>query len=204
MFQGQAGCSRRPRVCISTPTRGWIRAETADWRDRAFVQLAPHVELQTVLDTRPLQHARCVQVVWFLASSCTHIFLLDADCEPQDRTIQKLLAHDLPFVAAPHSTVKGHEVGLMVLDRDGKGAYVQHKPLTGLQGPNVVVGCAGMLIRRDVFEELGPPWFRCVYDERGLLVKTEDFELCDRAYEAGIGVWADCDLFQTHIVVRPI
>lgn len=193
-----------PRICISTPTKGWIRAEIADWRDQAFVQLAPHAELQTILDSRPLQHARCVQVVRFLASSCTHIFLLDADCEPQDRTIQKLLAYDLPFVAAPHPTVKGDEVGLMVLDRDGEGGYVQHSPLMGLQGPDVVVGGAGMLIRREVFERLGPPWFQCEYDEQGMLVRTEDFELCDRAWVAGIEIWADCDLYQKHIVTRPI
>lgn len=198
-IQGKRSHQSNSRVCISIATKGEIRAETVEWLLRAFVQLAPNVEVQIVNDTRPLQHARCVQVDRFLASRCTDIFLLDADCVPQEDTIQRLLAYGLPFVAAPHPTIKGDEIGLTVLDRDGKGAYVQHRPLTGLQGPDVVVGCAGMLIRREVFEGLGRPWFRCVYDQRGI-VKTEDFELCDRAHDVGIEVWADCDLAQRHIV----
>jgi len=145
----------------------------------------------------PLEHARNEQVQRFLASKCTHLFLLDSDCVPQDRTIQKLLAYDMPIIAAPHPTRKGGEIGLMVLDRQGD-TYVQHRSLTGLQGPDVVVGCAGLLIRRDVLEVLGP--FRFLYDECGKLIKGEDFDFCDRAHDAGYEVWAQCDLRQRHIV----
>lgn len=193
------------RVCISTVTKGWIRAETADWRDRAFVQLAPNVEIQTVIDSRPLQHARCVQINRFLASSCTSIFLLDSDCVPREGTIQGLLAHDLPFVAAPHPAVMENGQTALCVQLQGPDGYVSVKPpIQGLQGPHAVVGCAGMLIRREVFEKIGRPWFRCLYDELGELVQTEDFELCDRAYAAEIEVWADCDLYQAHMVTRLI
>jgi len=164
---------------------------------QAFVQLAPNVEIIPAITSLPLEHARNEQVQRFLASKCTHLFLLDSDCVPQDRTIQKLLAYDMPIIAAPHPTRKGDEIGLMVLDRQGE-SYVQHRPLTGLQGPDVVVGCAGLLIRRDVLEALGP--FRCWYDERGKLVKSEDFDFCDKAHDAGYEVWAQCDLAQQHIV----
>jgi len=168
-----------------------------EWLLSAFVQLAPNVEVHNVITSLPLQHARNEQARRFLVSKCTHMFILDSDCIPQDGTIQKLLAYDMPIIAAPHPTIKGDEIGLMVLDRQGD-TYVQHRPMTGLQGPDVVVGCAGLLIRRDVLEKLWP--FRCLYDEQGKLTKSEDFDFCDRAHNAGYEVWAQCDLAQQHIV----
>ena len=68
-----------PKVCISIPTKGTNRAETTEWLLRAFVELAPGVEVQIVNDDRPLQHARNVQAQRFLASACTHLFFLDSD-----------------------------------------------------------------------------------------------------------------------------
>jgi len=178
-------------------TKGTLRAETATWLLRAFVQLAPQVEVEIVSTPKPLQHARNEQVERFLSSRCTHLFILDSDCIPQEHTVQQLLAYNLPIVAAPHPTVVGKEMGLMVLDRAPRG-YVQHRPFTGLQGPNVVVGCAGLLIRRDVLETLGP--FTCQYDAQGRLVRSEDFDFCERAHDAGYEIWAACDLFQQHVV----
>lgn len=186
------------KVCISTPTKGWIRAETSEWRLRAFTQLAPNVEIHTVITPKPLEHARNEQVHRFLASSCTDLFLLDADCVPQGQTIQRLLAYDLPIIAAPHPTMVKDEVGLMVVDRV-EGGYAQHYPLRSLQGPDVVVGGSGLLIRRIVFEKLAPPWFKCLYDGQGLLAKSEDFYFCDKAHKAGYEIWADCDLPQQHM-----
>jgi GT2 family glycosyltransferase len=125
------------------------------------------------------------------------MFLLDSGKIPQPYTIQKLLRYNLPIVAAPHPAQKGNETGPMVLDRDGKGAYVQHYPWTGMQGPDVVVGCGGMLLRRDVVEAVGP--WHCEYNEQGLLIRSEDFDFCDRAHALGYEVWADFDLMQEHM-----
>jgi hypothetical protein len=193
------------RVCISIATKQNVNAQTVLWLLRAFVQLAPEVEVQIIANSMPLQHARCEQVQRFLATRCTHLFLLDSDCVPQEQTLQKLLAYDLDIVSAPHPAVKGKELGLMVLDRkeDGSG-YVQHHPLEGLQGPDVVVGCAGLLIKRSVFDAVNDPWFACRYNEQGFLIRTEDFDFCDRAHAAGFAVWADCNLAQNHLVTLEI
>lgn len=190
-----------PRVYIAVANKGLIRAETVRWLLGAFVELAPNVVVQVDPIGQTLQHARSVHRELFLKTQCTHMFILDSDCEPQPRTIQKLLAYDLPFIAAPHRTAKGHEIGMMVLDRSHEG-YVQHHPLTGLQGPNVVVGCAGMLLRRDVLERVGP--FFCIYDSAGKLTKTEDFDYCDSAHDMGYEVWAACDLVQKHTLALVI
>lgn len=188
-------------VFIAVANKGVIRAETYMWSLGAFAQLAPNVTVCADPMGQTLQHVRSVHREIFLRSQCTHMFILDSDCVPQFRTIQKLLVYDLPFVAAPHRSVKGNEVGMMVLDRS-KDGYVQHLPTTGLQGPNVVVGCAGMLLRRDVLERVGP--FFCRYDSAGELVKTEDFDYCDRAHDMGYEIWAACDLVQQHKLVLTV
>lgn len=165
------------------------------WAIRALIQLAPNVELDIKRCTFPLQHARNVQREAFLASRCTHMFLLDSGKVPVEGTIQRLLSHNLPIVAAPHPTTIGDETGLMVLDRAGS-EYIQHHPLVGMQGPDVVVGCGGMLLHRDVVEAVGP--FFCRYNEVGFLARTEDFDFCDRAHALGYEVWADCEIAQVH------
>lgn len=188
-------------VLIAVANKGTVRAETMMWALRAFSQLAPHAVVYAEPHPQTLQHVRSLHRVYFLQSQCTHMFILDSDCVPQDRTIQQLLAYDLPFISAPHMTVRGSEVGMMVLDR-AKESYVQHHPTEGLQGPDVVVGCAGMLLRRDVLEKVGP--FFCRYNEEGKLTKTEDFDYCDRAHALGYEVWAACDLVQQHKLVLTV
>ncbi len=189
-----------PRVCISIVTKGTLRAETVEWLLRAFVQLAPQVEVHIVKVPQPLEHARNLQVQRFLATECSHLFLLDADCVPQDGTIQKLLAYNLPVVAAPHPTRQGRETGLMVLDAQGD-VYVQHRPWSGLQKVDAV-GTAGLCLAREVFHKFGPPWFHCLYSREGLLAKSEDFWFCDQVRSAGYDIWADCALAQRHVITE--
>lgn len=184
------------RVRICCPNKGSIATPTVQWLMRAFVQLAPDVEADITTCMYPLQHARNVQREAFLASRCTHMFLLDSGKVPREGTIQRLLSHDLPIVAAPHPTTIGTETGLMVLDRAGN-EYIQHWPWVGMQGPDVVVGAGGMLLRRDVVEAVGP--WRCEYDATGFLCRSEDFDFCDRAHALGYEVWADCDWEQIHL-----
>ena len=168
-----------------------------EWALRAFVELAPDVEVHIVSENVPLEAARNMQAQRFLASSCTHLFLLDSDCVPQPGTVQKLLAYDLPIVAAPHPTRKGADRVLMALVRSN-GHYDTHLPTLGLQRVDAVGG-SGLLIERSVMEEYGPPWFRCEYDEQGQLHRSEDFWFCERAKERGHEVWADYGLVQQHI-----
>jgi len=168
-----------------------------EWTLRAFVELAPEVEVQIVNEGLPLEHVRNVQAQRFLATKCSHLFLLDADCVPVQGTIQRLLSHDLPIVSAPHPTLKGPDRVLMALTASN-GAYTEHRPQQGLQMVDAV-GSSGLLIERSVFEKLPRPWFRCQYDEDGLLYRTEDFYFCERAKEHGYDIWADYELVQAHI-----
>lgn len=188
----------QPRVAISIPTRGDLRAETVEWLLRAYTQLAPDVEVHIVSTPLPLPHARNEQVHRFLASSCTHLFTLDSDCIPQDGTIQKLLARDLPVVVAPHTSIINNEWGILALDR-APGGYAQHRPMTGFQRCDAVGG-SGLLIRRDVLQRLAPPWFMFEFDDQGRLSRGEDFHFSERLALAGYEIWVDFDLVQNHRV----
>jgi GT2 family glycosyltransferase len=175
-----------------------LRAETVEWILQTYTEMAPGVEVHIVNTPLPLPHARNMQVHRFLKSSCTHLFTLDSDCIPKPGTIQKLLARDLPVVVAPHATVVGEEVGVMALDRVPDG-YRQHRPMSGFQKCDAVGG-SGILVRREVLEELGPPWFMFEYDQNGLLSKGEDFYFSDRLKAAGYEIWVDFALTQRHRV----
>lgn len=180
-------------VLVSVPTAGSIRAETVAWLMQSG--LPAHIQH----DRRPLMHQRNAQVKFFLSTEFSHLFLLDADCIPQPGTVERLLSHDLPLVGAPGRVFKFGAPWLMALDRAANGEYVQHTPQRGLQRVDAI-GCAGMLIRRDVLEGLEKPWFRFRYDEEGLLVRGEDLDFCERVLEMPGGeVWADMDIPLRHI-----
>lgn len=172
-----------------------MRAETVSWLLR---NLAPNVGIDLVVTPHPLEFARNQQVHRFLESNFTHLFTLDSDCVPPDGCVERLLAYDLPVVVAPHASLINGERGIVALDR-APGGYRQHQPMKGLQRCDVVGG-SGIMVRRDVLETLGPPWFEFEMDERGLLTRGEDFHFCERLAAAGYEVWVDFDLVQRHMV----
>jgi len=189
-------------ILISITTRKSIHADVARWM---LLQQKKGYVIDIVHTPKPLGHARNQQVLRFLDSPYSYIFILDSDCVPQDKTLEALRTLDLPFVAAPHPFlnpdpgVTGSSVIVMDKKPDGSG-YIQHNPWDkGLQKCDAV-GCAGMLIRRDVFAKIDQPYFKFVYDKQGLLINGEDFDFCDRIKKAGVEVYAYCDMIQTHHV----
>jgi GT2 family glycosyltransferase len=87
----------------------------------------------------------------------------------------------------------------MALDRAPDG-YVQHHPMEGLQKVDAVGG-SGVMLRREVIERLGSPWYMDEYTD-GLLTLSEDFYLSRRLVEAGYEIWTDFSLVQWHKGVR--
>ena len=181
---------------ISLTTRKSIHADVVKW----LIKQSNDHGIDIVNTPMPLEHARNLQVERFLSSPYEYLFIVDSDCVPQDNTVEKLMAYQFPFITAPHPTIKGNETGVMVLDSDGNGDYVQHIPFDkGLQECDAV-GCAGMLFHRSVFERLDKPYFKFIFNDDGYLVKGEDFYICDKMKQAGIKIYADCNLIQTHNV----
>ena len=81
-------------------------------------------------------------------------------------------------------------------------------PAHGLIGPEqglYVVGSAGLLVHRRVFERLSDPWFEV--GQAGCDLVNEDVFFCQKAQEAGFPVYADMDVQLDHWTgnsLRPI
>lgn len=185
-------------VYLSCPTKRNISAATSVWLVQEMLRL-PGSVYRPVIDVRPLDHARNRMVHEFLSSDCTHLFTFDSDCVPVVGTVERLRAYDLPFISAPHECTINGERGIMAVDwSDEHGGYRQHHPMQGLQRCDAVGG-SGLMIRRDVFEAIQPPWFAMTLGADGLLAKGEDFYFCEKLRANGYDIWADFGLTQRHI-----
>jgi len=187
-------------IFVSLATKKFIHAEAVKWLLKQDVKCV----IDIVNSPMPLEHVRNLQVERFLDSASEFFFILDSDCVPPDNILKMLTAFNLPFICVPHPSIKDNETGVMVLDKVGEYQYRQHYPFNkGLQKCDAV-GCAGMMIKRDVFSRIEKPYFKFIYNEEGKLVQGEDFYFCDKLKAAGIEVFAYCDLIQTHYLEVPI
>jgi hypothetical protein len=124
------------------------------------------------------------------------LLFVDADMTPPPDTVERLLQHDVDIVGAMY-------FGRVPPFRAEFEPLVgQVFPISaGAMGlrPVTWVGAGCLLVRRRVFEQLRPPWFR--FDALGA---NEDLDFCARARAAGFRIWMDCDLEVGHVGVTPI
>jgi glycosyltransferase involved in cell wall biosynthesis len=63
-----------------------------------------------------------------------------------------------------------------------------------------VTGCGGMLIRREVLEKVGSPWFAYdIYKPTGEMTVSEDVTFCEKVQQAGFKVMVDTRIVAGHI-----
>lgn len=122
---------------------------------------------------------------------------------PRD-VVMRLLDHEVDIVA-PLCVRRGPPFTLVAFDyeadfNDELGRQMYHAlefedlPEHGLLEV-VAAGGAGMLIRRNVLEAIGYPWF----SNSDGVTTDEDMEFCRRAREAGFTIWLDVDLAIGHL-----
>lgn len=61
-------------------------------------------------------------------------------------------------------------------------------------------GSAGMLVRREVLDEMGSPWFK----QTNEFVPNEDIVFCQRAKELGYDIWVDLDQPLGHVGTKVV
>lgn len=121
-----------------------------------------------------LDHVRNIIVRYFLETKHTHLFFLDDDILLLPHTVEKLLARDLPIVSGLYyERMQSHRPILINTPKNEAGEMryewlplenAQSEDGSGLVRVDVVPGGC-LLIKREVFEKLSPPWF---------LFKTEE------------------------------
>lgn len=197
------------RVLISLPTSGDIRAEVVGWVMDAIRNGPPngvHIGLQLMISSFPIDYIRNCQVTNFLATKCTHLFLLDSDCEPPKDCILKLLEHDKDIVTSIAPGIVAGKLAYTSCLLEGKAIGHKFK----MVGPGSeelpsgitevdACGATGVLIKRHVLESMQYPWFKVLYKNDGSGIDCgEDFYFCLKCKEYGYKVYADFDLVQNH------
>ncbi len=119
---------------------------------------------------------------------------------PQD-TLVRLIAHDVDVIV-PHCLKRYPPWKPVVFSHQNEdGAYVvADLPRSGLVEIHAA-GSAGMLIRRDVLEAVGDPWFTPSPDAHGL---NEDLHFCQKVREAGFRLWCDPEITLGHIALHTV
>ena len=128
----------------------------------------------------------------------THLFFLDADILPSSDTLMVLLRHQRPIVSAlyrkrlyPHEPMAFMKKGDKIVPISGKKR--------GLASANLV-GAGCLLIERQVFEKIKPPWFESTW--KGKKNLSEDFSFCEKAKKAGFTI--DVDMSVTPLHLEPV
>jgi len=119
----------------------------------------------------------------------------DSDMRFPKDTIERLLAHQKPIVAANYPTrrMPAIEPTAFVDDETQDRVYTL-KESTGLQ-PVAAVGFGVMAVHRSVFEAMELPWFDTPWDKEAMKYDCgEDVYFCRKARAAGFEVLIDHDL----------
>jgi hypothetical protein len=120
--------------------------------------------------------------------------------------VLKLLAHDVDIVAL--CARRTPPFSLVAFDTGGNGEVDEHgRPLYHVMGYDEIpdeplveiaaAGTAGMLIKREVIDRMGFPWFQ---NSDGFTI-NEDVEFCRRARELGYTIHLDTTIAIGHLGV---
>ena len=104
-----------------------------------------------------------------------HIFNLDADVVPPQGTLKKLLDYDLPIVAGIYPTVnKGKKTWSFKVDGNSNWQS-REEPLPEGLTEVTTIGGSTVLVKREVYEKLKPPWHMASYSSiNGDYTEKED------------------------------
>lgn len=119
------------------------------------------------------------------------LLFVDDDMRFQEEDLRRLLLHDVPIVSALCSSRRrphGPVASPITLEQIKSGELVEVER----------TGCAFLLIKREVFEALGDPYFRIGQLDPELLQEDEDF--CIRARAKGFPILIDTSLQVGHQV----
>jgi hypothetical protein len=159
------------------------RARTAGKYSVKWLVGGPKVKIQKV---------RNISCKAALDGGASHLAFIDDDMilEPED-IFERLLAHDKDIVSPLFFRSDDNFDPLVFhLNGDGEPHPILDYPKNTLFEVTGGVGTGMMLIKREVLEALGDPWF--YFPERSSI--TMDLDFCLRAIRKGFKVWCDTSL----------
>jgi len=138
-----------------------------------------------VAGVSPVALARNVIVENFLKTDATHLWMIDADTIPPPDALEILLAVDVD-IATGITPILRQGSRTSNIYEDTSGVPMELKDTEHKKKPFPIAGCgaACLLIRREVLEKVGKPWFAEVWGDDGTHM-SEDVFFGNRATEEG-------------------
>lgn len=128
-----------------------------------------------------------------IRAGATHVLYLDDDMRFPSDTLDRLLAHNKEIVAANYVTRK-FPIQPVAFANDTDLTRVTTQPeSTGLEAV-ASVGMGVMLVKTEVFDKIGLPYFMIGFSPKSQEYTGEDIFFCRKARQAGFGVFIDHDL----------
>jgi len=161
--------------------------------------------LATSHSKHAVDHARNRGVAGFLKTNATHLFMVDDDVLIPEDAIEILASMDAGITAGCYAGVKlAYKSGPILIPY--VMVQVDHRWMSNWFDGIVecdAVGGGCMMIRRDVLDAVGFPWFRWPQSlENGDVFHfSDDIDFCNRARENGFSIKAHGNVRCSHITL---
>lgn len=182
-----------PKVLVGLPVGNMVEPGLVETLQRATELHSDegYASPVQVISYRVTNQARNMLVERVLNGDWTHLFMLDDDMIYPAGTLAKLLQADKDIIAPFYvRKVRGFLPNAFADDAQG-----WHTLWCDTLVQVAAMGTGGMLIKREVFENILPQWFHYdIYpepDKNRIEQKSEDVVFCDKAVQAGFEIWCD-------------
>lgn len=152
----------------------------------------------------PFDHARNTICYKALEVGARYVFMYDSDVVPPSNTIERLIAHNKPFISGMYCRRSPpHAVPVMI--KNG-GWYLP--PVLGKVESVDLVGSGCLLIDTELFKKIPPVRpgklaFDWTVDMKGIvpegLALSEDFRYCKHLKDHGIEILVDTSIMCLHV-----
>ena len=146
-----------------------------------------------------IDHGRNKVVRQFLATDCDRLLFVDADMVFGPAQIARLCAHDAPIIAGLYFIGSAYECYPTIMHPTPDGERVREWA-RGQVVETDATGCGFLLVKREVFEKTGEPWFQ--WNGEGDL--GEDVYFCHLARAVGYRILIDTSIQLGHVKVKPL
>lgn len=182
------------KILIGIPTMGSVHPLLA-LRCIAWAKQYD-VEFYFTYKVAPVDRARNTIVKAFMDGDYTHLLFIDSDTVPPVDAIEKLLSHDVPIVSGLTPILNREDLEQYDNCFIGGESVVRQ---TGLQ-PIDRCGASCLLIKREVFNTLTPPYFKFVMNaENTKQVQGEDLYFCNALKHTPFQLVADTEVVCSHV-----
>ena len=190
---------------VGVPHMGSLRVETAKWL--IMLGMANPDSVSVVFRSQqPVDLNRNSMIHNFLKSTKEWLLFIDSDMKPMKNLIS-MATHGKKIISGL-TTVMQKDVPYPLIMRKAKDketvcySIVTVKDLdSAVDGVIKVdgVGTGCLLIHREVFEKIEPPWFKFEMDKNGEALLSEDYYFSEKATANGFDMFVDCNQQVGHL-----